>query len=78
MAWRHRHWKERGARSTPPFGQAQAISIIQMVPSSLERATQYGVYRKSHPVQAKKAGSIPAQENAPTQLMPRDRPRSTP
>jgi hypothetical protein len=30
-----------------------------------ERATPYGVYRKSHPVQVKKAGSVPAQENAP-------------
>jgi len=27
--------------------------------------TQYGVYRKSHRVQLKKGGSIPAQENAP-------------
>jgi hypothetical protein len=51
-------WKEGGA-----LGEGCPLLVKSGYPNGAppERA----IYRKSHPVQVKKAGSIPAQENAP-------------
>ena len=57
--------KEGRSEKDAPLRSSHVIPIIQIVPPP-ERATPYGVYRKSHPVQVKKAGSAPAQEMPPT------------
>ncbi len=56
--------KEGGALGgTPLWSNSGKYDYLKYAPP--QQATQYGVYRKSHSLQMRKFGSIPAGDNAP-------------